>query len=47
MSAQSEQEKARQAYEAARARREAEAVRMAQDNARINGAAGGGNGRAR
>ncbi|MGW3971157.1 hypothetical protein ACWEFD_17895 [Streptomyces ardesiacus] len=45
MSAQSEQERARQAYAAGRESRDADDVRMCQDNARIDGAAtsqGGG-----
>ncbi|MFD0209163.1 hypothetical protein ACFVH9_08495 [Streptomyces hirsutus] len=37
MSAQSEQERARREYEAAREQREAKALRLAQDNARIDG----------
>ncbi|MGX1301395.1 hypothetical protein RKD35_002883 [Streptomyces albogriseolus] len=44
MSAQSEQERARQAYAAGRERRDGGAVRMGQDNARINGAATGSQG---
>ncbi|MDI9836244.1 hypothetical protein [Streptomyces sp. KAU_LT] len=44
MSAQSEQERARQAYATGRKHRDANDVRMGQDNARINGAATGSQG---
>ncbi|MFK0063402.1 MULTISPECIES: hypothetical protein [Streptomyces] len=44
MSAQSEQERARQAYAAGREQRQGGNVQQAQDNARINGAATGSQG---
>jgi hypothetical protein len=44
VSAQSEQERARQAYAAGRKSRDAEAVQRGQDNARIDGAATGSQG---
>ncbi|MEV0016639.1 hypothetical protein [Streptomyces tendae] len=47
MSTQSEQERARQAYAAGRESRDADDVRMGQDNARIDGAATGARGGAR
>ncbi|MCX4458519.1 hypothetical protein OOK58_42155 [Streptomyces sp. NBC_01728] len=44
MSAQAEQERARQAYAAGRPQRESEDVQMGRDNARIDGAATGAQG---
>ncbi|WP_411092263.1 hypothetical protein [Streptomyces sp. 049-1] len=44
MSAQNEQQRARQAYSAGRESRDGDAVRMGQDNARIDGAATGSQG---
>ncbi|MFJ4469526.1 hypothetical protein ACIP2X_18815 [Streptomyces sp. NPDC089424] len=44
MSQQNEQQRARQAYAEGRGRRDGDAVRMGQDNARINGAATGSQG---